>query len=65
MAMVSDIENSLALAQQGEQFFWELYGTGFTALDADPFLDSANPKGADGVWFTDDDGLQPSSAVAQ
>ena len=36
--------------------------TGFTALTADPFLDSANPKGADGVWFTTDDGLQPSSA---
>ena len=36
--------------------------TGFTALDADPFHRSSNPIGRDGVWFTDDDGLQPSSA---
>ena len=28
-------------------------------MDADPFLDSENPKGADEEWFTTDDGLQP------
>ena len=63
MAMVSDIENSASSSTTGGNNFSENFtGTGFTALGADPFLDSANPKGADGVWFTTDDGLQPSSA---
>ncbi len=33
--------------------------TGFTRLTADPFYRSSDPKGTDGVWFTDDDGLKP------
>ncbi|MDA9245470.1 T9SS type A sorting domain-containing protein, partial [Polaribacter sp.] len=58
-----DIENSASSSTTGGNNFSENFtGTGFTALGAAPFLDSANPKGADGVWFTDDDGLQPSSA---
>ncbi|MDB0040503.1 T9SS type A sorting domain-containing protein [Polaribacter sp.] len=58
-----DIENSASSSTTGGNNFSENFtGTGFTALGADPFLDSANPKGADGVWFTTDDGLQPSSA---
>ena len=58
-----DIENSASSSTTGGNNFSENFtGTGFTALGADPFLDSANPRGADGVWFTTDDGLQPSSA---
>ena len=58
-----DIENSASSSTTGGNNFSENFtGTGFTALGADPFLDSANPKGADGKWFTTDDGLQPSSA---
>ena len=34
-------------------------GTGFTLLTADPFYRSNDPIGADGVWFTEDDGLKP------
>ncbi|MDC1323144.1 T9SS type A sorting domain-containing protein [Polaribacter sp.] len=61
----SDIENSSSTRVIGWSNFSENYTqAGFTTLDADPFLDSANPKGADGVWFTDDDGLQPSSATS-
>jgi hypothetical protein len=33
-------------------------------LGADPFYDSSNPIGTDGVWFTTVDGLQPSSATS-
>jgi hypothetical protein len=58
----SDIANSSSSGATGEHNFSENYsGTGFTALGADPFHDSSNPKGSDGEWFTDDDGLQPSS----
>ena len=60
-----DIENGADSSTTGEHNFSENYSqTGFTALGADPFLNSANPKGADGVWFTTDDGLQPSSATS-
>ncbi len=59
----SDIVNSGSTSSTtGERNFSEHYEeTGFTLLTADPFLDSENPKGADGVWFTTDDGLQPSA----
>jgi hypothetical protein len=60
-----DIANTSDSSAIGEYNFSENFtGTGFTALDADPFLDSANPIGTDGVWFTEDDGLQPSSVVS-
>jgi hypothetical protein len=60
-----DVFNDSNSSATGEHSFSENYaGTGFTALDADPFLDSANPIGADGVWFTDDDGLQPSGLTS-
>ena len=60
-----DILNNASASVTGAHNFSEDYAeTGFTALGADPFLDSANPKGADGVWFTTDDGLQPSSATS-
>ena len=57
----SDITNkSNSSTTTGGSNFSEHYTpTGFTVLTADPFLDSENPKGADGVWFTEDDGLQP------
>ena len=59
----SDIENDSYSSTTGGNNFSEHYEeTGFTALDADPFHRSSKPKGRDGVWFTDDDGLQPSSA---
>jgi len=49
----------------GEYNFSENYAKiGFTALDTDPFHDSSNPIGADGEWFTEDDGLQPSGATS-
>ena len=35
--------------------------TGFTQLTADPFVDSSNPIGADGIWGTADDGLYPAT----
>ena len=35
--------------------------SGTVDASADPFFDSANPAGADGLWFSDDDGLQLSS----
>ena len=61
----SDIENNISSAATGGNNFSEDYKeSGFTLLEADPFLDSENPKGADGVWFTVDDGLQPSSAIS-
>ena len=61
----SDIANSTTSSATGGSNFSENYTqTGFTALDADPFLNSANPKGTDGKWFTTDDGLQPSSATS-
>ncbi len=31
----------------------------FVQLLSNPFLDTANPKGADGIWMSTDDGLQP------
>ena len=59
----SDISNSTNSSATGEHNFSEDYEeSGFTDLDADPFHRSSKPKGRDGVWFTDDDGLQPSSA---
>ena len=61
----SDISNSASSSATGESNFSENYTqTGFTALDADPFHKSSTPIGRDGVWFTDDDGLQPSSATS-
>ena len=57
----SDIENSSTTSSTtGEHNFSENYEeTGFTRLTADPFYRSSDPIGADGVWFTDDDGLKP------
>ncbi len=56
----SDITNKSSSSTIGGSSFSEHNTpTGFTVLTADPFLDSENPKGADGVWFTEDDGLQP------
>ena len=61
----SDIENSDTSSAMGEFSFSENYAkTGFAVLSADPFYDSSNPIGADGEWFTDDDGLQPSNAMS-
>ena len=61
----ADIKNETSATATGGNNFSENYAeTGFTALTADPFSDSANPIGADGVWFTTDDGLQPSSATS-
>ncbi len=59
----SDIDNSKSSAT-GEHNFSEHYAeeSGYTALTTTPFLNSANPKGADGIWFTTDDGLQPSAS---
>ena len=56
-----DIVNSNpnSSATGGSNFSEHFTGTGFTALDADPFYRSSDPIGADGVWFTDDDGLKP------
>jgi hypothetical protein len=60
-----DIANTSDSSATGEHSFSENYTeTGFTALGADPFYDSSNPIGTDGVWFTTDDGLQPSSATS-
>ncbi len=56
-----DINNSLGSTTGGNNFSEDFSGTGFTRLTEDPFLDSANPRGADGKWFTTDDGLQPSA----
>ena len=56
----SDITNSTSSSTTGGNNFSENYTeTGFTALDADPFYRSSDPKGADEEWFTDDDGLKP------
>ena len=56
----SDIENSSYSSTTGGNNFSEHYTeTGFTALTADPFYRSKDPIGADGVWFTEDDGLKP------
>ncbi|MDA9290123.1 T9SS type A sorting domain-containing protein [Polaribacter sp.] len=62
LTTVSQIEGFLITG--GNNFSENYAETGFTALTADPFSDSANPIGADGVWFTTDDGLQPSSATS-
>jgi hypothetical protein len=60
-----DIANTSDSSATGEHSFSENYTeTGFTALGADPFYDSSNPIGTDGVWFTTVDGLQPSSATS-
>jgi len=60
-----DIDNSTTSSATGGNNFSENYAeTGFTALTTDPFHRSSDPIGADGVWFTDDDGLQPSSATS-
>ena len=58
----SDIENKgYTTSTTGANNFSENYTeTGFTALGADPFYRSSDPIGADGVWFTDDDGLKPT-----
>ena len=61
----SDIANDAISSTVGENNFSENYmHAGFTLLDADPFYGSNSPIGADGIWFTDDDGLQPSSAIS-
>ena len=54
-----DIENSGSSTTGGSNFSENYEGTGFTRLTADPFYRSSDPKGTDGVWFTDDDGLKP------
>jgi hypothetical protein len=60
-----DKANTSDSSAKGEHSFSENYTeTGFIALGADPFYDSSNPVGTDGVWFTTDDGLQPSSATS-
>ncbi|MEN8913103.1 MAG: T9SS type A sorting domain-containing protein [Polaribacter sp.] len=61
-----DITNGGNSSITAESNFSEYYytSTGFTRLTADPFLDSENPKGADGIWFTADDGLHPGSAIS-
>ena len=60
-----DISNNTNASATGGSNFSENYAeTGFTALGADPFYRSSKPIGRDGVWFTDDDGLQPSSATS-
>ncbi|MDB4241375.1 T9SS type A sorting domain-containing protein [Polaribacter sp.] len=59
----SDLSNANS-TKGGNNFSENFTHAGFTALSADPFLDSENPKGADGDWFTTDDGLQPSSATS-
>ncbi len=59
-----DITNINSSTTGGNNFSEDYEETGFTELDADPFLDSENPIGADGKWFTTDDGLQPSSATS-
>jgi hypothetical protein len=60
-----DIANTSDSSATVEHSFSENYTeTGFTALGADPFYDSSNPIGTDGVWFTTVDGLQPSSATS-
>jgi hypothetical protein len=57
--------NNYDSSATGEYNFSENYAKiGFTALGADPFHDSSNPIGADGEWFTEDDGLQPSGATS-
>ena len=57
----SDITNSSnSSSATGANNFSEHYEeTSFTLLTADPFYRSSDPIGADGVWFTDDDGLKP------
>lgn len=35
-------------------------GTGFTQLTVNPFVDSSDPIGNDGIWGTTDDGLYPA-----
>ena len=61
-----DIDITTTSSTTGANNFSESFTThaGFTALDADPFHRSSKPIGRDGVWFTDDDGLQPSSAIS-
>ena len=55
-----DITNSPSSSTAGENNFSENFThAGFTALDADPFYRSSDPKGADEKWFTTDDGLKP------
>jgi len=36
-------------------------GVSFTQLTVDPFVDSSDPIGADGIWGTADDGLYPAN----
>ncbi len=60
----SDIANSNSSATAEHNFSEHYEETGFTRLTADPFYRSSKPIGRDGVWFTDDDGLQPSSAIS-
>ena len=43
----------------GNNFSENNEDSGFTLLTADPFYRSSDPIGADGEWFTDDDGLKP------
>ncbi|APY11733.1 hypothetical protein BWZ22_11010 [Seonamhaeicola sp. S2-3] len=36
-------------------------GVSFTQLTSDPFINSSNPIGNDGIWGTQDDGLYPTN----
>ena len=60
----SDIANNSSSTSGANNFSENYEETGFTLLTEDPFHRSSKPIGRDGVWFTDDDGLQPSSAIS-
>ena len=57
------ISGSSSIATASANNFSENFvQTGFTALTADPFINSTNPIGTDGIWHTADDGLVPKPA---
>ncbi len=52
-----DIEGGSTTGEHN--FSQDFTHAGFTRLTADPFYRRSDPIGADGKWFTDDDGLKP------
>ena len=52
-----DIYNVSGLSISANNFSENFTGTGFTQLTTNPFVDSSDPIGIDGIWGTADDGL--------
>ncbi|RSK39311.1 T9SS type A sorting domain-containing protein [Mangrovimonas spongiae] len=56
-----DIYNVSGFSFSANNFSENFTGTGFTQLTTNPFVDSSDPIGADGIWNTADDGLYPAN----